>query len=1227
MKKRLKFISVFVMIAVLASCLVAYVFATTNTQDGLEATIVTDKQSYSSGDDVVVKITVKNTTGYVVKNVSIEGMIPTKLKLKENNSLKKDVADLQLGETMENVFAATISKTEETTDLETTTDDINISSSNETSEPIMSTTEKISTTEDVSTTEKISTTEDVSTTEKITTTEETINTTTTVPTEISSTIGFDKGTTASALESAKDENITSGDDVVHTTTHNNVEKSEIPNTGESKTSIIAFAILLTISIMLIAICFKTKFRKTANKVISIMLCALIAFSGIFGIAIKAGAIVSNRKSFIVSETVGIDGKEYTISGKIEYDKITDDDMIETIDEVTESITTLQKSDSYRNASTEEKTVQMKKLLEKCEKTKKVKNIRYCDSNNELAFLFDYGNGGAGGVVIASKHNNDCFASASCAENVNNFILPLYTNTKKEVETSENKNWTFIFGASKNGDANSYNYLRALSKQYKDLGENINFISEATVDSYKNLKNNSLIYIMSHGAFYEGESYICTNEETTNEKENEYREDIEKENIQVFVSNIGVKHFYIRASFFTNNYKTDDLNNSIVLISCCCFYGDNNKEDYSFANAFRKIGVESVVGFCNSVGQPYANWFLEKVISFLSQGYLVKDAFNNAKNVLGKNENVFYELLDHSDLKKEVPAYPILSGDYEFALKKEPIEGFGTFMATVKDIETKAPIEGVGVGIYQEESKELMRIFKTDENGQLSLDLPEGEYICDFNHESYNNAEISIKVTRNTITYYFEDVYLVPKTNAFTGKILDSITGQPISNVEVRAFAKKNGVQALVETAFSSSNGEFELSLPSDTYVLEFEHQNYVSGSSEISIPVAASVKFFHLVPKGSANFYVKDDSGKDISSASVSVYEKSTSKQVGSGLTNINGCISFKLSGGEYVAEISKAGYESKTISVFVDNGKENKLQVVLFKKEPSMPEDSYIKIYTLSDFKKIADAPNKNYILMNDITLNGNSPCNSITFTGVFDGNGHSIKNSNGLIFLINKGTIRNLTLENVNYNLKVGHQYASFTYGVLARDNCGKIKNCVIKSGEITVSRYFSGYDNYWTELIFGGIVGSNQETGIIEDCINSVNITINGTGFAKIGGISAGNSGKIRHCLNTGNLRAYVMGGMNPPVAYTQSYVSGISSGGTIENCGNAAGIVESTASGENNPSAHLNLIGNKDIKGANYVCEGMEYNVKNYTIPRSVYLCKENVTFVDAESIRKEWNYNF
>jgi hypothetical protein len=1194
MKTKTKLVFVLVMIATLIISLAVYAFAKTNTQDGLEATIITDKKSYSYSDDVVVKISVKNTNERIVKNVSIEGMIPEGLKLKEGNSLENQITELQPGETLDLTFVAVLDKTEEATDQDTTNpDETDQTTDYETTDPNVTTPSEDST---------VSENETTSTAPETTSKKETR---TTITDDAKDTTGYDGNYT-----------------------NDNTKNQEVPNTWASRFSTVIFVALITISAIAIVACRKTRFRKSASKVISIIICVLIASSGVFGLAFKAGAFESDRKSFVISETIMMDDKNYKLSGRISFDELADDNMIETIDEVTESIMTLQKSYDYKNALTEDKTTQMKRLLERCEKQKKVKNIRYSNANGEVTFLFDYGNGGAGGVVIASKHNNDCFASASCAENVNNFILPLYTNTKKEVETSENKNWTFIFGASKNGDADSYNYLRALSKQYKDLGENINFVSEATVDSYKNLKNNSLIYIISHGSFYEGESYICTNEESTNEKENEYRKDIKKENIQVFVSNIGVKHFYIRSSFFTNNYKTDDLNNSIVLISCCCFYGDNNKEDYSFANAFRKIGVESVVGFCNSVGQTYAECFMEKIISFLSQGYLVKDAFNNAKNILGENENVFYELLDHSNLKKEIPAYPILSGDYEFALKKEPIEGFGTFMVTVKDIETKAPIEGVGVGIYQEESKELMRISKTDENGQLSLDLPEGEYICDFNHESYNNAEISIKVTRNTITYYFEDVYLVPRTNAFTGKILNSKTKQPIFNAEIKVFEEKNGVQVLIDTKKTSSNGEFELSLPRGAYTLEFEHKDYASGYSEISIPADTGlIKNFYLVPKGSAKFYVKDEDGNNISSASVSVYEKETLKQVVSSVTDINGQILFRsLNAGEYVVEFSKSDYESKKISVLIENSKDTFETVVLSKKKD--PGDSYVKIYTLTDFNKIASAPSKNYILMNDINLNGNSPCNSITFMGTFDGNGYSIKNSNGIIFLVNKGTIKNLTLENVSYKLNVGHQYASFTYGVVARDNYGTIKNCIVKSGTIVVNRANVAADaNYWTELFFGGIAGRNKEAGVIEDCINSANITINGTGAAIIGGIVASNDGTIRHCLNTGNLCCYVIGGVNPPVAYVQSGVSGISSRGTVVNCGNAANKMEATVSGANNPSAFLDIIGNRNITGVNYAYDGMTYEVNNYYVPSSAYLCKENVTFADNTIIRKEWNYNF
>lgn len=68
----------------------------------------------------------------------------------------------------------------------------------------------------------------------------------------------------------------------------------------------------------------------------------------------------------------MDDKNYKLSGRISFDELADDNMIETIDEVTESIMTLQKSYDYKNALTEDKTTQMKRLLERCEKQKKLK---------------------------------------------------------------------------------------------------------------------------------------------------------------------------------------------------------------------------------------------------------------------------------------------------------------------------------------------------------------------------------------------------------------------------------------------------------------------------------------------------------------------------------------------------------------------------------------------------------------------------------------------------------------------------------------------------------------------------------------------------------------------------------------------------------------------------------------------------------------------------------------
>lgn len=95
MKKRLKFVLAFVMIAILVSILAAYAFATTDTQNGLEATIVTDKKDYASGDNIFVEVTVKNSNDYIVKNVSIDGILPQELRPKDNISLKTEDVALQ----------------------------------------------------------------------------------------------------------------------------------------------------------------------------------------------------------------------------------------------------------------------------------------------------------------------------------------------------------------------------------------------------------------------------------------------------------------------------------------------------------------------------------------------------------------------------------------------------------------------------------------------------------------------------------------------------------------------------------------------------------------------------------------------------------------------------------------------------------------------------------------------------------------------------------------------------------------------------------------------------------------------------------------------------------------------------------------------------------------------------------------------------------------------------
>ena len=55
--------------------------AASDSQDGFEVTLTTDKEEYSKGEEIAATLTVTNTNDTAVSNVSLENLIPDGYKL------------------------------------------------------------------------------------------------------------------------------------------------------------------------------------------------------------------------------------------------------------------------------------------------------------------------------------------------------------------------------------------------------------------------------------------------------------------------------------------------------------------------------------------------------------------------------------------------------------------------------------------------------------------------------------------------------------------------------------------------------------------------------------------------------------------------------------------------------------------------------------------------------------------------------------------------------------------------------------------------------------------------------------------------------------------------------------------------------------------------------------------------------------------------------------------
>ncbi|MBQ6946887.1 MAG: hypothetical protein IJN42_02475, partial [Clostridia bacterium] len=146
-------------------------------------------------------------------------------------------------------------------------------------------------------------------------------------------------------------------------------------------------------------------------------------------------------------------------------------------------------------------------------------------------------------------------------------------------------------------------------------------------------------------------------------------------------------------------------------------------------------------------------------------------------------------------------------------------------------------------------------------------------------------------------------------------------------------------------------------------------------------------------------------------------------------------------------------------------------------------------------------------------------------TFRGVLDGNGHKIRNlyinrsmstyAKVGLFGDNRGTIKNLGLENARISVNALGAISTIDVGGIAGWNEGRIENCHI-TGEITVTS-----EAWYTGLCVGGMAGENMNGQVI-DCDNKARISGESVYSVNVGGlVGLTNGGSVTKCYNQGAL----------------------------------------------------------------------------------------------------------
>ena len=227
------------------------------------------------------------------------------------------------------------------------------------------------------------------------------------------------------------------------------------------------------------------------------------------------------------------------------------------------------------------------------------------------------------------------------------------------------------------------------------------------------------------------------------------------------------------------------------------------------------------------------------------------------------------------------------------------------------------------------------------------------------------------------------------------------------------------------------------------------------------------------------------------------------------------------------------------------------------------------IEITTVAQLNNVRSNLSWNYILMADLNLNV-APYNTdpgwepigVTFTGVFDGNGHTISN----LFIdrtsINVGLFEQLTGTVKNLHVEINSiDGLNQTGGIVGTvSSTGKIEHCSVTGGSI------SGNNNV------GGVAGRND--GSISNCYTTGAVSSVGS---NVGGVVGRNGGSISNCYTTGAVSSVGsnVGGVVGLNAITGSISNCVALSATVKATGGTGRVVGGNSGTLINNYAHSSM----------------------------------------------------